>query len=135
VVQDAKGDTKLINAGVVVPGDVLEYQATYLNRGTVPLSVTATLPVPEAVEYIKDSAKSKPALSHTVALKDNQFAQEPLIKKVTAASGATLLQPIAYAEYRFVRWDLGKLAPGAAVEVSIRAQVSQNQESEAASKK
>jgi hypothetical protein len=35
-------------------------------------------------------------------------------------------QAVPYAEYRFVRWDLGKLAPGKSAEVSIRAQVSQN---------
>ena len=41
VTKDAKGETKYIDASVVLPGDVLEYQATYTNRGTAPLAVTA----------------------------------------------------------------------------------------------
>ena len=128
---DAKGESKLGDASLVLPGDVIEYQATYTNRSANALAVTATLPVPEAVEYVKDSAKSKPNLAHTVALKDAQYAQEPLLKKVTSAGGVTLSQPVPYAAYRFVRWDLGKLQPSTSVEVSIRAKVAQNQADEA----
>jgi uncharacterized repeat protein (TIGR01451 family) len=130
VILDAKGDAKYTDASLVLPGDLLEYQATYTNRGTVPLTVTATLPVPEAVEYIKDSAKAKPTLAHSVALKDSVFAQEPLTRKVAANGASALMQQVPYAEYRFVRWDLGRLAPGATAEVSIRAQVGQNLNSE-----
>jgi uncharacterized repeat protein (TIGR01451 family) len=130
VILDAKGEAKYSDASLVLPGDMLEYQATYTNRGTLPLTVTATLPVPEAVAYVKDSAKAKPALAHSVALKDSVFAQEPLTRKVAATGGSTLAQQVPYAEYRFVRWDLGRLAPGASTEVSIRAQVGINQEGE-----
>ena len=130
VVKDAKGEPKLIDASLVLPGDVIEYQATYSNRGLTPLTVTATLPVPESVEYVKDSAKTSANLPHTVALKDSQFAQEPLVRKTTASGGAALTQQVPYAQYRFVRWDLGKLMPGASTEVSIRAQVSQTLEGE-----
>lgn len=126
VIKDAKGETKYLDASVVLPGDVLEYQATYTNRGTVPLVVTATLPLPEAVEYLKDSAKAKPEVAHSVALKDNQFGVEPLSRKVSTSGSASVMQQVPYAEYRFVRWDLGRLAAGASAEVSIRAQVSQN---------
>ena len=131
VTTDAKGVSKLGDASVVLPGDVIEYQATYSNRGSSALAVTATLPVPDAVEYIKDSAKSKPNLSYTVAQKDSQFAQEPLLKKVTSVGGATLSQTVPYADYRFVRWDLGRLQPNASVDVSIRAKVSQSAEGDA----
>jgi len=67
VVKEANGETKLVDGTIVVPGDVLEYRAIYTNRGTVPLSVVASLPVPESVEYVKDSAKSKGNIPHTVA--------------------------------------------------------------------
>jgi hypothetical protein len=129
---DAKGEPKLGDGSVVLPGDVIEYQATYTNRGSSALVVTATLPVPEALEYLRDSAKSKPNLPHTVAQKDTQFAVEPLVKKVTSVGGATLSQPIPYAAYRFVRWDLGKLMPNTSVDVSIRAKVAQIPEGDAA---
>jgi hypothetical protein len=96
------------------------------------LVVTATLPVPEALEYLKDSAKSKPSLPHTVAQKDTHFALEPLVKKVTITGGATLSQPIPYAAYRFVRWDLGKLLPNVSVDMSNQAKVVQSPEGDAA---
>jgi uncharacterized repeat protein (TIGR01451 family) len=131
VTTDAKGVSKLSDASVVLPGDVIEYQATYSNRGASALAVTATVPVPEAVEYQKDSAKSKPSLPHVVAQKDSLFAQEPLVKKITTTGGATLTQPVPYADYRFVRWDLGRLLPNTSVEVSIRAKVAQSPEGEA----
>jgi uncharacterized repeat protein (TIGR01451 family) len=135
VVKGAQGESRLIDASLVLPGDVIEYQATYSNRGAVALSVTATLPVPESVEYLKDSAKSVAHFTHTVALKDNQFAPEPLVRKVATAGGAVLTQQVPYDQYRFVRWDLGKLLPGASTEVSIRTQVAQNLDGEAAAGK
>lgn len=128
VVKEANGETKFLDGTIVVPGDVLEYRAAYTNRGTVPLSVVASLPVPESVEYVKESAKAKGNIPYTVAQKDSQFAPEPLMKKTVSASGAALLQPVPYAAYRFVRWDLGAMAPGSTVEVSIRTKVSDTRE-------
>jgi uncharacterized repeat protein (TIGR01451 family) len=128
VITDAKGLPKLIDASLVLPGDVVEYQVRYSNRSQAPIAVVATLPVPESVEYVKDSAKAQGNIGHTVALKDNQFAAEPLLKTVSVSGGATVKQAVPYAEYRFVRWDLGNLAPGSSAEVSIRAQVAQNLE-------
>jgi hypothetical protein len=125
VVRDASGETKFIDAALALPGDVIEYRATYLNHAARPLAVVATVPVPETMEYLKESARSDKALAHSVATKDEQFASEPLIQKITTSSGATLSQPIPYASYRYVRWDLGKLAPGESVELSVRAKVSQ----------
>ena len=121
VLKDEQGEFKFVDAALVLPGDVIEYRATYVNQSKTALPVIATVPVPESMEYLKDSAKAKNNLAHTVALKDSQFANEPLLQKVVTASGATLSQPVPYASYRFVRWDLGKLAPGSSIEVSVRA--------------
>lgn len=131
VVKDEKGDIQLLDAALVLPGDVIEYQATYANRSTKALPVIATMPIPESMEYVKDSASAKSSIAHTVALKDSQFSTEPLLRKVVTASGATLSQPIPYASYRYVRWDLGRLAPGKSIEVSVRAKVAQNLEVDA----
>jgi uncharacterized repeat protein (TIGR01451 family) len=128
VTKETNGEAKFVDASIVVPGDVLEYRATYTNRGNVPLSVVANLPVPQSVEYVKDSAKAKSNIPHAVAQKDGQFTSEPIMKKTVSAAGATLYQPVPYATYRFVRWDLGSMAPGTSVEVSIRAKVSDSQE-------
>lgn len=131
VVQGENGDTRFLDARVVMPGDVIEYRATYVNRGSSTLPVVATMPIPESMEYIKDSAQSNKKLAHTVALKDAQFSNEPLLQKVLSASGVTQSQPVPYASYRYVRWDLGRLAPGNAVEVSVRAKVAQTPEVDA----
>jgi uncharacterized repeat protein (TIGR01451 family) len=128
VVTDSKGQPKLVDASLVLPGDVVEYQVRYSNRSQAPIAVVATLPVPESVEYVKDSARAPGTIGHTVALKDNQFAPEPLLKTVSVSGGATVKQAVPYGEYRFVRWDLGNLAPGSSTDVSIRAQVAQNLE-------
>jgi uncharacterized repeat protein (TIGR01451 family) len=131
VIKDEKGDTKLMDAPLVVPGDVIEYHATYSNHGKTALPVVATLPIPEALEYIKDSASATPRVAYTVALKDSQFAKEPLMQTTVAASGATLSQPVPYASYRYVRWDLGRLPAGSSVEVTVRAKVSQGADTDA----
>ncbi len=126
IVKNEKGDEQFVDAALVLPGDVIEYRATYANRGKTTLPVVATMPIPESLEYVKDSAKAKDGITHTVALKDAQFSNEPLQRKVATNSGATLSQPLPYASYRYVRWDLGRLLPGSSVEVSVRAKVSQN---------
>ena len=131
VLKDPKGGTQFVDAALVLPGDVIEYRATYSNRSATAIPVVATLPIPESTEYIKDSAKAAGELAHTVALKDSQFASEPLIQKLTTSGGATLSQPIPYASYRYVRWDLGRLASGKSIEVSVRAKVAQNSEVDA----
>jgi uncharacterized repeat protein (TIGR01451 family) len=131
VVKDEKGEQQFIDAALVLPGDVIEYRASYANRGKTALPVVATMPIPESMEYIKESAKAKDGLAHKVALKDSQFSNEPLLRKVVTASGATLSQPLPYASYRYVRWDLGRLSPGNSIEVSVRAKVSQNLDVEA----
>jgi uncharacterized repeat protein (TIGR01451 family) len=128
VVKDEKGETKFDKASLVLPGDVIEYRATYANHGATALPVVATLPIPEGLEYVKESAKAKNNILHTVAQKDAQFSNEPLVQKVSTASGATLSQSVPYASYRYVRWDLGRLPPGNSIEVSVRAKVTQNLE-------
>lgn len=124
VVKSEKAET-LADAHLVVPGDVIEYRATYSNNGNVALPVVATMPIPEAMEYVQKSASATSRVGHTVAQKDSQFAQEPLMQTTVAAGGATLSQPVPYASYRYVRWDLGRLPVGGSVEVTVRAKVSQ----------
>lgn len=131
VVKDEQGATQYLEAALVVPGDVIEYRAIYSNRSSSVLPVVATMPIPEAMEYVKESAKAKTNIGHTVAARDSQYANEPLVQKVTTASGVTLSQPLPYASYRFVRWDLGRLSPGSSVEVSVRAKVSQDLDKDA----
>lgn len=126
VLSDAKGEVQFTDASAVLPGDVIEYRAVYSNRGATTLPVVATLPIPESLEYLKESASASNKIAHTVALKDSHFSKEPLVQKLVPASGVTESQPLPYASYRYVRWDLGNLSPGKSVEVSVRAKVAQN---------
>jgi hypothetical protein len=126
VVTSASGAEQLADAIAVLPGDVIEYRAVYSNRASTTLPVVATLPIPASLEYLKGSASTNNNIVHTVALRDSQFSKEPLLHRVVDASGATVSQPLPYASYRYVRWDLGNLPPGKSVEVSVRAKVAQN---------
>lgn len=132
VVKDEQGKLAYVDAALVVPGDIVEYRAVYSNRSNSVLPVVATLPIPESMEYVQKSAKSNAKAAYTVATKEASYAQEPLQQKVTTASGATLSQPVPYASYRFVRWDLGRLSPGSSVEVSVQTKVSEDLEKVAA---
>lgn len=112
------------DATQVAPGDLLEYRATYSNHGAHALSVTAVLPIPESLEYAPHSASRGAGLRPQVSQQDKQFAPEPLMKQVLDASGVSKAVAIPYADYRFVQWDIASIAPGASVELRIRAKVS-----------
>jgi uncharacterized repeat protein (TIGR01451 family) len=116
--------TAQADAATVAPGDALEYRATYSNRGAQVLSVDAVLPIPENMEYVPGSANQLAGLQYQVAQQDRQFDSEPLMKMVTDVKGASKQVAVPYADYRFVRWGIGKIAPGTAIEVSMRAKVS-----------
>ena len=126
VVKGESGNVNLVDVKAVMPGDVLEYRAVYSNRGATALPVVATLPIPDSLEYLKDSANANAEFAHTVALKDSRYSKEPLVQKILTASGATVSQPFPYAAYRYVRWDLGNLSPGKSVELSVRVKVSES---------
>lgn len=130
--QDASGAPKLVAANAVVPGDVMEYHATYSNQSKAAVSVIATLPVPEALEYIAYSATAQSAnnspIAHTVALKDSRFAPEPLMRNLALPDGGSISHAVPTSEYRFVRWNLENMEPGTSVEVSLRAKVTQTQD-------
>ena len=128
VTKTEKNEETLADAAVVLPGDVIEYRATYSNLSSKALPVVATLPIPEGTEYIKESAHADNKITYTVAQKDSKYAKEPLLQKVAASGELETLRPVPYASYRFVRWDLGQLSPGTSIEVRARAKVSINQD-------
>ena len=122
--QDRDGRPVLTEAAQIAPGDLLEYKATYSNQGTEPLAVIAVLPVPQSMEYVPNSALHAAGFRHEVAQQDQRFAAEPLKFKVPGADNSQPVALVPYANYRFVQWDLGSLAPGTSVEVRLRASVS-----------
>lgn len=121
VVTTKDAGEKLVPATVANPGDTIEYQVTYQNNGKAPAkAVAATLPVPEgAMAYLDGSAAPK---AIKASLDGKQFSSIPLTREVTRA-GKRVIETVPPAEYRFLRWELGDLAPGKAATVTSRMRV------------
>lgn len=118
VVKAADGTEQLLDASTVKPGEVIEYKVTYTNdTGKTVTGLIANLPIPEGLEYVPKSAKPGATLVK-VAAKDGVFAAEPLTHMV---SGKTV--PVAYEDYRSLRWTLGRLPANGVTVVSARAKV------------
>ena len=108
VVAQEKGGEKLVPATAAEPGDTIEYQVTYQNNGKAPAkAVAATLPVPEGAMAYLDGKK---------------FAPLPLTREVVR-NGKRVTETVPPSEYRFLRWDLGDLAPGKSATVTSRMRV------------
>ncbi len=119
VTAGANGGEELKEAGSVKPGDILEYRVRYTNRsGNAVNGFTATLPLPEQLEYLPRSA-TPGADSVRAATADSRYAPEPLMRTVPGQTA----EPVPYAEYRSLRWNLGQLPAGAVAEVAARARV------------
>ena len=120
VVTGKDGKEQFNEADTVRPGDIIEYRVRYVNRsGSSVNDFTATLPLPEQLEYMPKSAKPGANLAQA-ATADNKFAAEPLMR--TAPGKAA--EAVPYAEYRSLRWNLGLLPADAVTEVAARARVS-----------
>lgn len=113
----------LVDSAKVAPGDIVEYRAIYSNHGVQALTATAVLPIPEGMVYVPRSASQPLGLHPQMAQRDQQYAPEPLQKSVIDAAGAAVLRPVPYADYRFLQWELGSLAPGASIQVGMRARL------------
>ena len=119
VVKAADGKEQLLDAASVKPGDVLEYTVTYTNKtGKAVSGLVADLPIPEGLEYLPRSAKPGATLVKA-AVKDGEFAAEPLKRKTRDGKP----EPVPYSDYRALRWTLGQLPAGGVASVSARAKV------------
>lgn len=117
VVSTAAGN-KLVATEAAEPGDTIEYLVTYSNTGkSAARDVLATLPVPQGgMVYVPDTATPAVALA---SVDGKTFAPMPLMRTVTRA-GKQQQEAVPVAEYRFLRWKLGDIAPGASTTVSSR---------------
>jgi len=112
------GKEVLGNAAFVKPGDVIEYRATYTNRSANAVkNVVASLPIPEGLQYQPMSAKPGAAIAQA-SVKGGAYGAEPLTRKVSGK-----VEPVPYADYRSLRWNLGELPAGGVAVVSARAAV------------
>ena len=124
ITTDASGKETATEAKSVTAGDLVEYRATYTNRGAGRIEgLVATLPIPAGLEYQAHSAMPAGALA---ASGDGVFAAEPLLRKTTDAAGREKTEPVPYADYRALRWEVAVLEPGTSVSVAARAVVPRN---------
>ncbi len=113
VVKDGK--EALADGGQAKPGDVLEYRATYKNVSKNAVrNLAATLPVPEAMEFVAKTAS--PVGAEATTDKKN-FALIPLVRANK--------EPVPTKEYRALRWHVPELAADQSFVVSARMKVSQ----------
>ena len=113
-----KGKEVLKPAKKVKPGDLIEYRVVYTNQSRRAVNdVQAQMPLPIGLAYQANSAK--PSANAHMAAAGGEFAREPLMRD----SGDGKKEPVPYAQYRQLRWNLGQLAAGTQLEVSARARV------------
>ena len=121
VVRAADGNEVLQAAERAMPGEVIQYDATYKNHSANGIrNLVPTLPIPRGLEYIPDSAKPAPSKA---SVDGKVFEPLPLIRKVTLPSGETVEQPVPASEIRALRWEIGDLDAGAAAQISARARL------------
>jgi len=112
------GVEQLDSAETIKPGETLEYRVVYRNVGSkAARDVLATLPIPRQLQFVASSAKPANVMAST----DGKiFATPPLRRRVKTTEG-TKVVTVPVAEYRYLRWNIGVMAPGATVAVAARA--------------
>lgn len=110
---------KAADAGT--PGDVVEYVGTYRNVGTTAAGrLLATIPVPVGTTFVEGSVAPAGAQASTDGV---HFAAMPLLRAVRQPDGSTRQEPLPLTAYRYLRWDLGSLAPGGEAAVRLRVRI------------
>ena len=118
VVKQADGKEKLLAADRAFPGEVIQYDALYRNQSAKPLSnVSPTLPIPNGMVFIPDSAAPAPA---EASLDGKIFQRIPIMRKIRMPNGEQKEEEVPATEYRALRWQAGDLAAGATTTVTAR---------------
>jgi uncharacterized repeat protein (TIGR01451 family) len=117
----SQGKEARLPAEQAEPGDVIEYRATYVNRGTTAVrDLEATLPVPSGLEYLPRTAQ--PVRLHA-SLDGKSFAPVPLLRRVKLADGRSVMREVPASEYRALRWSIGSLGARSTRTVGARMRV------------
>lgn len=117
-VVSAAGASTLVPTTRAKPGDTIEYQVTYTNRGATPArDVKAILPIPKGgMTYLAGSALPAKVLA---SLDGVNYAPAPLQREVVR-DGRRVVEPVPLVEYRTLRWDLGDLPAAKSATVTSR---------------
>jgi len=118
VVTQADGKEKLVAADRAFPGEVIQYDALYVNQSAKPLtSVAPTLPIPNGMVFVAASASPAPT---EASLDGKKFERLPIVRKVTMPNGEEKEIEVPATEYRALRWKAGDLAAGGKTTVTAR---------------
>ncbi|MEF7613166.1 hypothetical protein V4F39_04520 [Aquincola sp. MAHUQ-54] len=106
----------------VLPGDTIEYQATYANGSAAPArNVQVTLPIPQA-GLVWQPPAGAPDTAVQASLDGERFEAVPLMRAEVMPDGRRVMRRVPLGEYRFLRWQLGDLPAGATRSVRARMQ-------------
>lgn len=120
VVIAADGKETLVAADAARPGDVIEYAATYRNRGRDPVrNLEATLPIPPNTELVAGSVRPATAKA---SLDARAFDAMPLKRRVQR-DGRQVEETVPLREYRYLRWYPGELRADGSVTFTARVRV------------
>jgi len=99
--------------GTVHRGQKIEYIAQYRNvSGSAINGLKATLPIPRGLRLVSFTQRFSPRAS----LDGRHFASLPLVLS-ERVGGVLHRVKVPLSEYRYLRWNLGHLAPGARQDV------------------
>ena len=120
VVLGADGKESLVPADSAKPGDIIEYAATYQNKGRAAVkNLEATLPIPANTEFIPGSPKPGTAKA---SVDSRTFSDIPL-KRTVKKDGKDVQENVPAREYRYLRWFPGELGGEKSVTYVARVKV------------
>lgn len=109
------------SAAIAKPDEILQEVATYTNTSKSALkNVEATLPIPANTELVVASVTPANAKASTDG---KSFSKLPLTRKLQQSNGVEIEQAVPVADYRYLRWYPGELAPGKSATFSARFKV------------
>jgi uncharacterized repeat protein (TIGR01451 family) len=122
VVRAADGQESFAAASEAKPGDVIEYVATYRNRGRAAVrNLQATLPIPPDTEFVPSSA-NPPAAKASV---DSRTWGDMPLKRKVVRNGVQVEEQVPLREYRYLRWSAGELGGEQTLTFAARVRVIQ----------
>ena len=121
IVVGADGKESSVSADKVKPGDLIEYQVKYTNKGAAPVgNLNVTLPIPKGLELIGQTDLPRGA---TASLDGVNFEAAPIKRSVKRTDGTTTLELVPLAQYRALRWVVGQLPAGKSAVMTARVKV------------
>lgn len=120
VVIGADGKESLVAADAAKPGDIIEYQATYQNKGRAAIkNLEATLPIPPNTEFVSGSPRPDNAKAST----DSRTYGAIPLKRTVKKDGKDVQENVPAREYRYLRWFPGELGGEKSVTFTARVKV------------